>query len=141
MLQPIIYRSYLIELTMTTIAVGQRYKFNDIPQLRAPSIFVQGIEAFTAAELSQTPDGRVTIAAASAAGVTVTFVVRETEELFNIPYSTLVSATNAGIIRMFANKQINLSKSYITVLDAAGINANESVLFNFYYKYASQSNR
>jgi len=66
----------------------------------------------------------------------VTFAVRETEEVYQIPYFTLISAANAGMIREFANKQINLTKSYVTILDSTNLNAAESCIFNFYYTIA-----
>lgn len=136
MLQPIIYNSYLVEVNLTTVAVGQRYYFLDVPTLRAPYIFVQGIEAYNRDQVTQSPNNSPIISAAGATGIVVTFAVRETEEVYQIPYFTLTSSANGGLIREFANKQINLTKSYITILDAASLTAGESAIFNFYYQIA-----
>lgn len=134
MIQPIIKNSYLVEVNLTTLTTGQRYNFLDVPTLRAPFIFVQGIEAFTANELTNSPNGAALVTALGAAGIVVTFAVAETEDIYQIPYYTLVASQNAGIIREFANKQINLTKSYITVLDATNLTAAQSAVFNFYYQ-------
>lgn len=136
MLQPIIYNSYLVEVNLTTVAVGQRYYFLDVPTLRAPYIFVQGIEAYNRDQVTQSPNAATIISAAGAQGIVVTFAVRETEEVYQIPYFTLIASANGGLIREFANKQINLTKSYITILDPAALSAGESAIFNFYYQIA-----
>jgi len=91
MLQPIIYNSYLVEVNLTTVAVGQRYYFLDVPTLRAPYIFVQGIEAYNRDQITQSPNNSPIISAAGATGIVVTFAVRETEEVYQIPYFTLTS--------------------------------------------------
>lgn len=136
MLQPIINNSYLVEVNLTTVAQGQRYYFLDVPTLRAPYIFVQGIEGYSRDQVTLSPNNAPIVSAAGATGLVVTFAVRETEEVYQIPYFTLVAATNAGLIREFANKQINLTKSYITILDATSLAPGESAIFNFYYQIA-----
>lgn len=136
MLQPIINNSYLVEVNLTTVATGQRYYFLDVPTLRAPYIFVQGIEAYNLDQVKLSPNNAPIISAAGATGIVVTFAVRETEEVYQIPYFTLIAAANAGMIREFANKQINLTKSYVTILDSTNLNAGESCIFNFYYQIA-----
>ena len=136
MLQPIIYNSYLVEVNLTTVAVGQRYYFLDVPTLRAPYIFVQGIEAYNGDQVKLSPNNSTIISAAGSTGIVVTFAVRETEEVYQIPYYTLIASANGGLIREFANKQINLTKSYVTILDSTNLNAAESCIFNFYYQIA-----
>ncbi len=136
MIQPIINNSYLVEVNLTTVANGQRYYFLDVPTLRAPYIFVQGIESYNADQVAISPNNSNIITAAGCTGIVVTFAVRETEEVYQIPYFTLISSANGGIIREFANKQINLTKSYVTILDSTNLTAAESCLFNFYYTIA-----
>ena len=136
MLQPIINNSYLVEVNMLTVAQGQRYYFLDVPTLRAPYIFFQGIEAYNKDQVSLSPNNSSIVTATGATGIVVTFAVRETEEVYQMPYYSLIAASNAGLIREFSNKQINLTKSYITVLDPANLTNGESALFNFYYQIA-----
>ena len=130
----IIENSYLVEVNLPSITLGQRYTFIDIPQLRYNAVTMMGIEAFTSAQLATSPNNKTVIAGAGSVNIVCTFVVNETEDIYQIPYYTLISANNAGLIREFQNKRINLVKSYITILNVTSLNANESVMFNFYYK-------
>jgi len=43
----IITNSYLVELNLPTISLGQRYTFLDVPQLRYNAVIIDGLEAFT----------------------------------------------------------------------------------------------
>lgn len=130
----IITNSYLVELNLSTIGLGQRYTFLDVPQLRYNAVIIDGLEAFTAAQLATSPNQKTIVSAAASVNVVMTFVVDETEEIYQIPYYTLISSNNAGLIREFANKRINLVKSYATILNVSGLSAGESLIFNFYYR-------
>ena len=136
MIQPIIKNSYLIEVNLPTAATGQRYYFLDVPTLRAPYIFVNGIEAYTRDQVAFSPLNAPIITQAGSLGVVVTFAVKETEEIYQMPLFSFIAGYNAGVIREFANKQINLTKSYITILDPTNIAAGESCIFNVYYQIA-----
>lgn len=133
LLQPVIENSYLVELNMATVSVGQRYTFNDVPQLRAGSILVKGVEAYSADQLSTSPNARPVIASNAMPNIVVTLVEKDTEVIYQIPYFTLVSSLNGGLIRMLKNKQINLVKSYAICYNTTGITAGDSLMFNFYY--------
>jgi hypothetical protein len=130
----IITNSYLVELNLPTISLGQRYTFLDVPQLRYNAVIIDGLEAFTGTQLATSPNNKTIISAGASINIVCTFVVDETEEIYQIPYYTLISANNAGLIREFANKRINLVKSYATILNTTGLTASESLIFNFYYR-------
>ena len=130
----IITNSYLVELNLPTVSLGQRFTFLDVPQLRYNAVIIDGIEAFTADQLATSPNAKTIIPAAAATGIVLTLVVDETEELYQIPYYTLISGNNAGLIREFANKRINLVKSYATILNITSLTAGNSLIFNFYYR-------
>jgi hypothetical protein len=130
----IITNSYLVELNLPTISLGQRYTFLDIPQLRYNSVIIEGIEAFSVDQLAVSPNNKTIVSTAATLNLVLTLVVDETEELYQIPYYTLISSENAGLIREFANKRINLVKSYVTILNTTGLTAAQSVIFNFYYR-------
>jgi hypothetical protein len=137
MYQPIIDHSYGVELKITSApAPGVVINFTDIPQLRKGTtpVKVIGIQAFTNAQLTTSPLGNPVIPAADAAGIVVTFAVGLKEDLFKIPLSDLVSQSNSGLIRIFKEKQINYTKSYITILAVGGLVQNQSVMFNFIYR-------
>ena len=130
----IINRSYLVELNLPSISVGQRFFFLDVPQLRYNAVVIEGVEGFINTGLVSSPNGKNIISATGQLNLVVTLVVDETEEHYQIPYYTLVSGNNAGLIREFNNKRINLVKSYITILNTTGLTAGESAIFNFYYR-------
>lgn len=130
----IITSSYLVELNLPTISLGQRFTFLDVPQLRYNAVIIDGIEAFTNAQLATSPNAKAVINASASLGIVVTLVVDETEDIYQIPYYTLISANNAGLIREFANKRINLVKSYATILNTTGLSTGQSLMFNFYYR-------
>jgi len=129
----VISRSYLVEVNLATaVATGNRYNFLDVPQLR--NVYVQGVEAFDITGLAVSPNGKTIVSAAGSLSVLVTLCVGDKEDIFQMPYFTLIAKNNGGIIREFYNKQINLTKSYIQLVGTTGLAANESCIFNFYYK-------
>jgi len=130
----IITNSYLVELNLPTVSLGQRYTFLDVPQLRYNAVIIDGIEAFQNDQLATSPNNKAVINGNAISGIVVTLVIDETEDLYQIPYYTLVSGNNAGLIREFANKRINLVKSYATILNTTGLTAGQSLIFNFYYR-------
>lgn len=134
----IITNSYLVELNLPTISQGQRYTFLDIPQLRYNAVTIDAIESLSASQVATSPNLKTTISSAAMLGIVLTFVVNETEEIYQIPYFTLNAASNSGLIRDFANKRINLVKSYATILNTTGLTAGQSLLFNFYYKKSAK---
>lgn len=126
----IIRNSYLAEVQLTQVpANGSKIYFLDIPQLRGvPSV---GVEAFSSAAMTFSPNGNAMIP--STRGLAVTFAVDSLEKFVLIPCFTLECAQNAGIIRELAKQKINLPKSYVTILDATLYSQNQSICFNFYY--------
>lgn len=130
----IITNSYLVELNLATISQGQRYTFLDVPQLRYNAVTIDAVESLTASQLATSPNLKTTISATGMLGIVLTFVVDETEEIYQIPYYTLNAASNSGLIRSFNNKRINLVKSYATILNTTGLTAGQSLMFNFFYK-------
>lgn len=132
--QPVIERSYLVEVQLTSIGVNERIPFLDIPQLRKKlqNVVTYGISAYTSTQLAKTPNSLTTVQ--TVVGLVVTFYVGDKEEIFQMPVIDLVAGSNSGLIRGFRNKKINFPKSYITILDATNLNVNESVPFNIIYK-------
>lgn len=130
----IITNSYLVELNLPTISQGQRYTFLDVPQLRYNAVTIDAIESITDSQLSVSPNLKNVVPNAAMKNIVVTLVVNETEEIYQLPYFTLNAASNSGIIREFANKRINLVKSYATILSTTGLTAGQSLCFNFFYK-------
>lgn len=137
MYQPVIDHSYGVELKITQApTAGLVVNFTDIPQLRKGTKQVQviGIEAFTAAQLTTSPLGNPVISAADALGIVCTFAVGLKEDIYKVPLFDLIPGNNNGLIRIFKEKEINYTKSYITILAVGTLAQNQSIMFNFIYK-------
>jgi hypothetical protein len=132
MLQPITEKSYLVEVNLGTIAVQKQINFAFIPQLEGSTIY--GIQSFNATQITLSPNGSTPVSATGIASLTVTFVVGDMQEVFLLPVSDLNSPLIYGFIRMFNNKKLNLTKSFVTIQSVANINNNEVILFNFLYR-------
>lgn len=132
MLQPITEKSYLVELNLGTVAVQKQINFQFIPQLEGSIIY--GIQSFSSTQTSLSPNGSNVVSAAGLADLTVTFVVGDTQDVFLLPVADLNSPSIQGFIRMFNNKKLNLTKSFVTIQSTATVVNNESILFNFLYK-------
>jgi len=131
-MQPIIEKSYLVEVNLGTIAVQKQINFAFVPQLEGSTIY--GIQSFSATQTGVSPNGSTVIANAGLASLTVTFVVGDTQEIFLLPVADLNSPAIYGFIRMFNNKRLNLTKSFVTIQATTSLNNNESILFNFIYR-------
>ena len=128
---PITERSYLTEVQLVNAPGNiQKVPFLDIPQLR--NVKTIGIECFNVNDLAVSPNNNVVVA--TLVGMTVTFAIGSGEEVYQYPCNDLRPAFNSGLIRLFRDKVINFPKSYITIISNAGLNQNESVLFNIIYK-------
>ena len=124
-------KSILVEIPITTLANGSTINFNDVPQLRGK--YVQGIETYTQNEVTKTQTQRTVIAAANVSSFLCNFVT-DSETIFeNIPYFTMNTYNNAGIIREFKNLKININKSNIYIANGSGLATTQSALFTFYY--------
>lgn len=124
-------RSISVELKLTNTNNGNSFQFADVPQLKG--MFVQGIEAFTDAEVAKTPTQTAVIADAAKNGILVNLVEDNLTKYENIPYFTMIAKENAGLIREFKNYKVNINKSGVYIGDNTNIVVNTSVFFTFYY--------
>lgn len=134
MIQPIIENSYLVEINLGTLAAQKQINFNFIPQLEGSIIY--GIQTFSGSDVTTSPNGSTVAATAGLASINVTFSVGDNQDIFLMSVADLRSANISGFVRMFANKKLNLTKSFITLNSTAGLNNNESILFQFLYRKA-----
>lgn len=132
MIQPIIEKSYLVEINLGTVAAGKQINFQFIPQLQGS--FIYGIQAFSATQMAITPNGATSAAVAGIANCTVTFVVGDDQDIYQMPIYDLISQNTAGLVRMFKNKVINLTKSFVTINGVTSLNNNEAICFQFIYR-------
>lgn len=127
-----ILRSYLIEVNFgnTLPGNGVNINFQDYPQLR--NIMLTGITVSDINTLSISPSGKaVTI---DNTGIAVTLMdIYNMEIVKNYPAIGLDPFYNYGFYRDFTDINLQLTKSYITILDNTNLLANQSVILNIFY--------
>lgn len=132
-----ILRSYLIEVNLggSTPGAGQNINVQDYPQLR--DVYITGIEAFNADQITKSPAGKTVVTANT--GITLTLMDKyNMEMIFQYPTSDLNPGIVSGFYRDIVPFYLQLTKSYITVLDPTGLSANESVILNVFYIQAKE---
>jgi len=131
MIQPIIENSYLVEVNLGTIAAQKQVNFNFIPQLEGSRIY--GIQVFSADNLAVSPNGSPVTSISGVASLTVTFTEGDNQTLYLYPLYDLVSSANSGFQRLFNQKRLNLTKSFVTINSVNNLSNNQSVVFLFHY--------
>ena len=131
----IIKRSQLIEAQFTgTPAAGKKYQFTEIPNISRNNIIVYGFEAFTATQLAVTPNNNTVVASGVSDQLVVTLIDSDNKErIYQLPYYTAIRSLNGGFVLMVKPFILNLTRSYVQITDATGVNANEVASFNLYY--------
>ena len=131
----IIKRSQLIEAQFTgTPAAGKKYQFTEIPNISRNNIIVYGFEAFTATQLAVTPNNNTVVAAGVSDQLVVTLIDSDNKErIYQLPYYTAIRSLNGGFVLVVKPFILNLTRSYVQITSATGINANEVASFNLYY--------
>lgn len=133
-----ITRSYLVELYFGTTApgAGASFNFQDYPELR--DVYITGVEVCPANYLTLAPSGRTNTAAANVPGIVLNLLDTNTNiRVYNYPTFDLVPSNVSGYYRDIVPFKLNLVKSYVTIFQNIGINANESLCFNFLYVRAA----
>jgi hypothetical protein len=141
-MKPIV-RSYLTEVNLgnTTPGAGANINIKDYPQLR--DVYVTGFEVFSDNVLTLSPSGKTVVTTLT--GITLTLVdIYNMEMVYQYPTYDLNPVNVGGFYRDFNPFQIQITKSFISILNPSGLNQNESVMINFFYvpvkewnKYAS----
>ncbi len=130
-MKPIV-RSYLTEINLgnATPASGQNINFQDYPQLR--DIYITGITSFESAQTTISPSGKAVVPLLT--GITVSLKdIFNMDMVYQYPTYDLQPSLVNGYYRDFIPFKLQLTKSYITILDPAGLAANQSILFNIFY--------
>jgi len=130
-----ILRSYLAEVNLgtTTPGNGQNINVQDYPQLR--DVYICGVEVFDSGQLAISPSGKNVVTTLT--GLTLTLMDKfNMEILYQYPTFDLNPTNVGGFYRDFKPFYLQLTKSYITVLDATTVAANQSVMLNIFYVLA-----
>ncbi len=136
----IIKRSQLVEAQFTgTPAAGKKYQFTEVPNISRNNIIIYGFEAFSAAQLSVTPNNNTVIAAADTDQICITLVDSENRErIYQLPYYTAIRSQNGGFVLMVQPFVLNLTRSYVQLTDATGVSTNEVACINLYYSIVGE---
>ena len=136
----IIKRSQLIEAQFTgTPATGKKYQFTEIPNISRNNIVIYGFEAFTATQLAVTPNNNTVVASGVSDQLVVTLIDNDNKErVYQLPYYTAIRSLNGGFVLMVKPFILNLTRSYVQITSATGINANEVASFNLYYSIVGE---
>jgi len=132
-----IKQSYLVEVNFGSNAPanGQSIYFQDYPQLR--NVFITGILTGDNNTATLSPSGKTVVSQLK--GLTLTMVDTENREIIRqYPVQDLSPFYIYGFYRDFEKFPVQLTKSYITVLNSTGYSANESVLINISYLTPNQ---
>lgn len=130
-MKPIV-RSYLAEVNLgnSTPGAGQNINIQDYPQLR--DIMCVGVEVFDDSQVAVSPSGKTVVGTLT--GITLTLLDKYNMEMvYQYPTYDLNPANVGGFYRDIVPFQLQLTKSYITVLNVGALAANESVMINFLY--------
>lgn len=127
-----ILRSYLAEVNLgtTTPGNGQNINIQDYPQLR--EVYITGVEVFDSGDLSISPSGKAVVTQLK--GLTLTLMDKfNMEMIYQYPCFDLNPTNVGGFYRDFKPFFLQLTKSYISVLDSTTVAANQSVMLNIFY--------
>ena len=131
-----ILKSYLAEVNLGTgtVGAGQNVNIQDYPQLR--DIYITGIQVFDNNQLSLSPQGKTVVSTLK--GITLTLMDKyNMEMIFQYPTFDLNPANVAGFYRDINPFYLQLTKSYISILDPTGLASSESVILNIFYVTAA----
>jgi hypothetical protein len=130
-MKPIV-RSYLAEVNLGTTVPGngQNLNIQDYPQLR--DVIITGIQVFSNNQVAISPQGKAVVPALT--GIVLTLMDKfNMEMIYQYPTYDLNPANISGFYRDFVPFELQLTKSYISILSNTGLAANESVCLNFFY--------
>jgi hypothetical protein len=130
-MKPIV-RSYLTEINLGTTQPGNgaNINFKDYPQLR--DIYLTGFTVYDAAQVAVSPAGKAVVT--DLTGITITLMdIYNMENVYQYPAYDANPINVSGFYRDFYPFQLQLTKSYISILDNTNLAANQSVIVNLFY--------
>jgi len=136
----IIKRSQLAEAQITgSVSVGKKYNFLEIPNLSRNNILLYGFEVYTADQLSVTPNGNTVIPTNRTHHVVLSFRdTNKVEFVYQTPIYNLIRSNVGGFITMITPRLINLTDSYVQLVQTTGISVNEVVAVNLFYSLPTE---
>jgi hypothetical protein len=133
----IVSRSVLAEARITAApAIGQTYKFDNIPNMSMNNILVYGIIGYSATQLVTSPQQRPVIAAAGVPSLALSIVDSNQNLLvWRMPIYDTVRSLNGGFIAVFDDIPMNLTQSYIEVMATTSLSSGDSWVCELLYRF------
>ncbi len=127
-----ILKSYLIEINLGTTVPGPgtNIPFQDYPQLR--DIALSGVIVSDSSTVLVSPAGKPVVT--DLTGISITFIDKFNMEIIRgYPTKELNPFYQYGFYRDFNPFKLQLTKSYITILDNSALSAGQSLIVNIFY--------
>ncbi|MGR3221390.1 MAG: hypothetical protein ACUZ8H_16460 [Candidatus Anammoxibacter sp.] len=122
-------------ISAATPAAGQRFQFEDNPEINRTNIRLYGLEAFSEAQALNDKSGRTLVSAAGILAINFTLVTEGNhEDVQDMPVYSAIRSLNGGFFLKFKGLKISLTECFIELVSAVGVSADEVVLFNLYYE-------
>ena len=136
----IIKRSQLAEAQLTgSIAVGKKYQFLEIPNLSRNNIILYGFQVYTRNQLAATPNGNTTILTADTNNVVLSFRdTNKVEFVYQAPIFDMIRSNVGCFVTFITPRLINLTDSYVQVVDVGTLTIDEVVAVNLYYSLPNE---
>jgi len=123
-----------IELTVPAgVSIGTSIKFPTDDELNLKS--VSALESYDDGILVRTPANAPVVTLAKGAAVVLFLYDNNKAKFYGLPYNSINTTQNSGILRQFKDLNINLNKSYIMITSVAAIVAGDALAFSFMYDY------
>jgi hypothetical protein len=95
-------------------------------------VYLTGVEVFDDQQIAVSPSGKVVVGTLT--GITLTLLDKfNMEMIYQYPTFDLNPANVGGFYRDFVPFELQLTKSYISILNVGALAANQSVMVNFFY--------
>jgi hypothetical protein len=131
---PVTERSLTVEVKLTSVSNGSQFIFPDNQIIRNEEVTVYGIEVFTSDQATKTPGGNTLVTELGAQGLVLNFLDNNSINKVNqMPYYSLVSSYNSGVVREFKPFKMVLQKCFVQVTDSTNLTANQAILVNLIY--------
>lgn len=133
----IIQRSVLAEARIVAApAIGQQYMFDPVQEIATNNILLYGIIGYSSTQLVKSPQNRPVVPVGGVPSLALTICTSSASKLvWRMPIYDTVRSLNGGFVATFNNLPINLTQSYIEIMDTTGVSVGDSFVCELLYKF------
>jgi hypothetical protein len=130
----VIQNTILVELVGNNFSAGSRYNFQDVPELRGKVVY--GVIAHQGGvDYTTSTQGNAIVAATQIRQSLITLTDnRNQQPVQRVPLYDLQPANNGGLIRMFNDIPVDITKSFVEITGTTSFSANDTWAFTFIYR-------